>query len=403
MGAAQFRGHPRCDGRSTGCPRTRRIRRSPGRRTVSSRQVLAEKPFPATPVGNFLPGRPGARGRARSRHDDRDAHRSPCTRRRHAFCRSLSRHRHWTHEASMPSSTCERHMLKNQKRGLEVGHLLAAVRRLGERGAAGRRRLCVRIWMSTLGLVACNFQRVPPPKPLEVPAPTAEAKAPEAFAAAPVAEAVKGQKSKVWLQGIDISRYQLTVNWDDLKSKADFVFVKATESTNLRDSRFTTHWSGARKAGLPRGAYHFFHPKEDVDKQVANFTKRLKPDPGELPPVVDVEAFKNEYDGFTCVQLAGMLQRFSEGVEKELGCKPMIYTNHVTWSTNFCDHPYFVDSPLWLAAYTNQTEPRLPKGWKRWHFWQYTESGKVAGIDGQVDQNYFNGTSEELKALFVTK
>jgi lysozyme len=237
--------------------------------------------------------------------------------------------------------------------------------------------------------------------PAPAAAPPAAEPVPAPAAATPTAGTAKGQQAKAWLQGVDVSHYQPNVKWEALTSTAAFVFVKATESTAVVDSHFTKHWSGARKAGLPRGAYHFFHPKEDVDKQVANFTKHLKSDPGELPPVVDVEQFKTEFDGFTCEQLAGMLQRFSQGVEKALGRKPMIYTNHVTWSTRFCDHPYFVDHPLWLAAYTHQAEPKLPKGWKRWHFWQYTENGKVAGIDGQVDQSYFNGSSEELKALFA--
>ncbi|MCY1021143.1 glycoside hydrolase family 25 protein [Pyxidicoccus sp. MSG2] len=278
------------------------------------------------------------------------------------------------------------------------------------------------LMLSTLVLAACTSPSAPARESLEAQAPsvapapeakapeakTPEAKTPEATApeaaalvATPTAEPAKGQVAKAWVQGVDVSRYQPTVKWNELKGKAAFVFVKATETTGEVDPRFKTHWSGAKKAGLPRGAYHFFHPKEDVDKQVANFTRHLKPDPGELPPVVDVEEFKKEYDGFTCAQLAEKLQHFSQGVEKELGRKPMIYTNHVTWSTNFCDHPYFVDHPLWLAAYTNQAEPRLPKGWTRWQFWQFTEKGQVEGIDGQVDQSYFNGNAEELKGLFA--
>jgi lysozyme len=275
------------------------------------------------------------------------------------------------------------------------------------------------LMLSTLALAACTSPSAPARASLEAQAPAVapapEAKAPEAAppaavaqaapapVAAPAAEPAKAPVARAWVQGVDVSRYQPKVKWDALKGKAAFVFVKATETTGEVDPDFKTHWSGAKKAGLPRGAYHFFHPKEDVDKQVANFTRHLKPDPGELPPVVDVEEFKKEYDGFTCEQLAGKLQQFSQGVEKELGRKPMIYTNHVTWSTSFCDHPYFIDHPLWLAAYTNQTEPRLPKGWKQWHFWQYTEKGRVEGIDGEVDQSYFNGTSEELKTLFAAQ
>jgi lysozyme len=227
------------------------------------------------------------------------------------------------------------------------------------------------------------------PAPAVTPAPTVAQEAP----ALKVAPAL--------VQGIDVSHYQPKVDWDSVKTSASFVFIKATDSTGVVDPRFTSHWSGAKKVGLPRGAYHFFHPKYDVDMQVANFTKHLKSDPGELHPVVDVEEFKAEYQAFTCEQLATMLQRFSQGVEKELGRKPMIYTNHQTWQESFCNHPYFLDHPLWLAQYKNQpTEPKLPPGWKSWTFWQYSETGKVPGIPGAVDQSYFNGSAQELKALY---
>ncbi len=233
---------------------------------------------------------------------------------------------------------------------------------------------------------------------------SASAATPEGKAAAPAAKAASAPKAApARLQGIDVSHYQPKVDWERVKTSTSFVFVKATDSTGVVDPRFTSHWSGAKKVGLPRGAYHFFHPKYDVDKQVANFTQHLKSDPGELHPVVDVEEFRTEYQSFTCEQLAQMLQRFSQGVEKELGRKPMIYTNHQTWQTSFCDHPYFLDHPLWLAQYKSQPkEPKLPPGWKQWLFWQYSETGKVPGISGAVDQSYFNGSAEDLKALFAT-
>ena len=155
---------------------------------------------------------------------------------------------------------------------------------------------------------------------------------------------------------------------------------------------------------MPRGAYHFFHPKHDVDLQIANFTRHLMSDPGELPPVLDVEEFKDEYQGFTCEQLAGMLERFSQGVEKAIERKPMIYTNHQTWHESFCNRAYFNDHALWLAQYVSHPaqQPRLPQGWKSWLFWQYSETGKVGGIPGAVDQSFFNGSEQELKALLGT-
>jgi lysozyme len=239
-----------------------------------------------------------------------------------------------------------------------------------------------------------------PSQPAEVVQASALAK--PAAAAEPAVEVVPAKKTR--LQGVDVSHYQPTVDWDAVKSTASFVFIKATDSTNGVDPRFSSHWSGAKKAGIPRGAYHFFHPKRDVKAQVANFVKHVSADPGELPVVVDVEEFKDEYLNSDCETLTGLVKEFTQGVEKALGYKPIIYTNHETWKTSFCGHPHFLDYPLWLAQYTaHPTEPKMPEGWKQWHFWQYTESGKVQGIPGQVDQSYFNGSVEELKALLKAK
>jgi LysM repeat protein len=38
----------------------------------------------------------------------------------------------------------------------------------------------------------------------------------------------------------------------------------------------------------------------------------------------------------------------------------------------------------------------LPRGWFQWTFWQYSEKGRVNGINANVDLNVFNGTLEEL-------
>jgi lysozyme len=266
--------------------------------------------------------------------------------------------------------------------------------------------------LSMLGLVsllvACTSppaQEAMPTAPTAVSAPVAAlaASGPPEVQQAPEVQRVSATQ-KVRLQGIDVSHYQPKVDWDTVKTSTAFVFIKATDSTGVVDPHFSAHWSGAKRVGLPRGAYHFFHPKYDVDQQIANFTRHLKSDPGELPPVLDVEEFKSEYQGFTCEQLAGMLQRFSQGVEKAVGRKPMIYTNHETWRMSFCDHPYFTDHPLWLAEYMSHPsqQPKLPPGWSSWRFWQYSETGKVDGIPVAVDQSFFNGTDQDLRALLDT-
>ena len=43
----------------------------------------------------------------------------------------------------------------------------------------------------------------------------------------------------------------------------------------------------------------------------------------------------------------------------------------------------------------------MPKGWNGYTFWQFTDSGSIAGVSGPVDLSRFEGTVEELERLFA--
>ncbi|MGL4489545.1 MAG: GH25 family lysozyme, partial [Rhizobiaceae bacterium] len=62
------------------------------------------------------------------------------------------------------------------------------------------------------------------------------------------------------VHGVDVSRWQGNVDWETLRSRgANFAFIKATDGGDHLDPMFRKHWNGAGKAGLKRGAYHFFY------------------------------------------------------------------------------------------------------------------------------------------------
>jgi lysozyme len=42
----------------------------------------------------------------------------------------------------------------------------------------------------------------------------------------------------------------------------------------------------------------------------------------------------------------------------------------------------------------------VPPPWTRWTFWQFTEDGRVDGIDGAVDLDVFAGPLDELRRRF---
>lgn len=199
------------------------------------------------------------------------------------------------------------------------------------------------------------------------------------------------------LTGIDVSHYQGQINWGAVKAAGcAFAFAKATEGTNVTDPYFATNWSGMKAAGLARGAYHFFHASEDAAQQAAHFLATVQLQPGDLPPVIDIEVSDNVANS-TIVQ---GVQTWLDAVEQAAGVTPLIYTAASFWNAHLNNS--FGRYPLWIAHYTAASTPApLPTGWTDWAFWQYSQSLHIDGVNGASDHDYFNGTTADLQALCV--
>ena len=99
----------------------------------------------------------------------------------------------------------------------------------------------------------------------------------------------------------------------------------------------------------------------------------------DLIPVVDVEVQKL----YTPDQLCDSLQVFLDCVEKEFGCKPMIYSSEKFFTRNLL--PFSKSYPVWLAKYSKDA----PDVDVDVMLWQSTESGLINGIAGMVDVSVF--------------
>jgi lysozyme len=200
------------------------------------------------------------------------------------------------------------------------------------------------------------------------------------------------------IHGIDVSRYQQNVSWKLVKQmkvnniQLGFVFIKATEGSNLVDPYFKRNWKKAKEAGLVRGAYHFFNPRKDGKSQAQRFLNAVPLESGDLPPVLDVE----KGWGVSKAKLQVELRAWLEAVEARYGVKPILYT-YVTFYENYLKGA-FDDYPLWIAHYYQPGNPRIGR---TWHFWQHSEEGRVNGIASRVDFNVFNGDSADFKSLLV--
>jgi GH25 family lysozyme M1 (1,4-beta-N-acetylmuramidase)/LysM repeat protein len=204
--------------------------------------------------------------------------------------------------------------------------------------------------------------------------------------------------------GIDVSHWDAGIDWPKVRATGQrFVFAKATEGINYKDDTFKDNWTGAKAAGLLRGAYHFFRCNVDAKKQAdyfIDFVKAAKDD-GELPPVLDLET----NDGMTKEKIVVAAKVWLDRVEAAFGKKPIIYSGQYFLQDYLVQPgggppPWAKDYPLWLAQYPNQyvegAKPFLPRGWFNWSIWQYSDKGRINGINAAVDMNFFNGTLEEL-------
>lgn len=199
------------------------------------------------------------------------------------------------------------------------------------------------------------------------------------------------------VHGIDVSRHQRNIDWEAVSNMFDnnvgisFAFIKATEGRSITDDYFNQNWKECKKNNILRGAYHFYRPHLTADEQFNLFTRSVKLDREDLPPVLDVEVRGSSSPAV----FKRKVKRWLVLAEKHYGVTPIVYTNFSLYRKYFTGKE-FAKYPMWIAHYaTNDLNRKLSD----WHFWQHNESGKVNGIRGGVDFNVFNGTYDELLRL----
>lgn len=197
-------------------------------------------------------------------------------------------------------------------------------------------------------------------------------------------------KTSFEYHGIDISHHNKIYNWKKIKNNASFCFMKATQGSSFKDPRFNQNWTNAKNHGLVRGAYCFFQPGVSAEKQFNNFKNTVKLSKGDLPPVLDVELKEcNMKEVNKWLKLA----------EKHYGVKPIIYSTYLFFKV-FMDGRIDSGYPLWLHMSPKyKTLPSFDD--YDCVFWQYDQKGKMGGINGEVDLNYYLGDRESFDDLLI--
>lgn len=201
------------------------------------------------------------------------------------------------------------------------------------------------------------------------------------------------------VHGIDISHYQGKVDWKMLSQTRQsqfpvrFIFMKATEGGDFADNHFVANFDSARVHGFIRGAYHFYNPKTDPIRQAEFFKNSVNLEPGDLPPVLDIEKKAKDMN-----RLRDDLKIWLQLIEKHYGVKPIIYASY-KFKTSYLNDSVFNSYPYWIAHY--YVDSVRYEG--DWSFWQHHDAGTLPGIDKQVDLNIFNGSLQQLDSMLIQK
>lgn len=200
--------------------------------------------------------------------------------------------------------------------------------------------------------------------------------------------------------GIDVYHGTGHVDWKLVKASGHgFGICKATEGLGYEDQYFKENMEALFENGIVRGMYHFLHVSESGKEQADYFINFVKPfyKPGiDIPLVLDLED-RTGTTQYGKIYMHEIVTEFLDEVEKFIKRKPIIYLD-----TDFANNLLgsgWQGHPLWLGQYTSQPQPTLPEPWKKtgWKFWQYSESGHVQGISGNVvDLDHYNGSFNDL-------
>lgn len=194
----------------------------------------------------------------------------------------------------------------------------------------------------------------------------------------------------VSVTGIDVSEFQGDIDWTQVKQAGiDFAFIRIGyrtygEGIVTYDSTFQRNIEGAQAAGIKVGAY-FYSQATNADEAIEeadHVIDALAPYDITYPVVYDWEIVHDQArtDTVSVETLADCCVAFCERI-KDSGYTPMIYQNKAT-AMHKLDLPRIKDYDFWLAEYNDK-----PSYYYDFKIWQYSSTGRIPGIEGDVDLN----------------
>lgn len=185
-------------------------------------------------------------------------------------------------------------------------------------------------------------------------------------------------------KGIDVSKWQGDINYKKTSNEVDFVIIRIGYGMyeSQKDSKFEDNYEGFRNCNIPIGVYHYSYATSvsEAKREASVVLKWLNNRKLNLPIYFDIEDKSQINLGKNT--LTKMCEAFCFEIEKA-GYWAGVYANKYFFTT-YLDYKKLEEKyTIWVAQYNNSNTYS-----GKYDMWQYTSSGKVSGINGNVDMNY---------------
>lgn len=211
---------------------------------------------------------------------------------------------------------------------------------------------------------------------------------------------------------IDVSEFNGAISWQKVVNSCDGAIIRAgyrgySRGTLAKDENFNANIKAASAAGIPIGVYFVTQAISEAEaREEARYTMELvKGYKLNLPIFIDSEDANNGAGRADSGKLSretrtAILYAFCDEIQKE-GYATGIYASE-WWLENLVDLSKLKSFYLWVAKYSTY-EPAIA-----WDAWQYTSSGRVDGVIGNVDLSDFKDisikpTTKPTKKKSITK
>lgn len=188
------------------------------------------------------------------------------------------------------------------------------------------------------------------------------------------------------LRGIDVSKWQGNINWKKVSvSGIDFVMIRSSFGSEHTDEMLDKNVEGCEKYGIPYGFYHYTYAAtpEEAEREARYFLKQIRGYSPEYPIVLDIE--EEFYKKMTRKQVTAIMVAFMDVLE-DAGYYAMVY-NSPNFIKACINESVLKKYDVWIACWGD--EERLSSLYDgQYGMWQYSATGKVNGISGDVDLDY---------------